>query len=119
MSSNIIDFSEEIKKRVLDTGKEKFNQSLACGIQLGFSMHEFESLNNNLYQLYQFKGEITHYIGDMDLFITNAIVAQMESSSRVLNLEDILDSIWDITVNKDKTIEKVKAKYLGKLYKSM
>lgn len=119
MSSNVIDFSETLKKRVLSTSKERFNQSLACGIKLGFSMQEFESFNQTLYQLYQFKKNVIHYVEDMDLFITNAIISKMESPNRVLKLEDILDSIWDITVNKDKTLEKVKAKYLGKFYKSM
>lgn len=119
MGSNIIDFSEQLKKRVLSTSKERFNQSLVCGIKLGFSMQEFESFNQTLYQLYQSKQNILRYVEDMDLFVTNAIISKIESPNKVLKLEDILDSIWDVTVNKDKTLEKVKAKYLTKFYKSM
>lgn len=119
MSGNIINFSEKLKKRVQISSEEVFNQSLNYGIKLGFSMQEFESFNDNLYQLYQFKNNIASYVEDMELFITNAIISKKDSSNNVLKLEDILDSIWDITVNKGKTVEKVKAKYLGEFYKSM
>ncbi len=119
MSSNIIDFGEKLKKRVLISSEEMFNKSLTHGIKLGFSMQEFEAFNQTIYQLYQSKKNTAHYVENMNLFITNAITSKIESPNRVLKLEDILDSIWDVTVNKDKTIEKVKAKYLEKFYKSM
>ncbi len=116
MRSKVINFNDRIKEKTFVSSRTLFDQAERQGVNLNFSMESFRNFNNNLYEIYQYKHNISNYESDMDLFITNALLRKFESEEKNLIIEDILDSIWDVTVNSDEVNKNIKSKYLGKFY---
>lgn len=115
MSSKVINLNAKIKEKVLYQSKTLLLQAEGYGMKLDFSIHRLKELNNDLYTIYQYHQRVCFYEEEMNLIITNALFKKIESKNRILKLEDILDSVWDvISEKKETTIHK--NKYLSKTY---
>ncbi len=66
------------------------------GIETKFTYKKFENFISNLYDIYQFRGEIYKYREDVRLFLGNALIITIMEGRTNITIENILDSIWDI-----------------------
>ncbi len=98
----IFDYGKIIKNNTFRDSVELFDTySSFYNVKFDFSYNEFENFINNLYMLYEDHKEIYKYRSDMQQFLLYAIDNKTKCSKKIITLEDILDSIYEIKTNKD------------------
>ena len=96
-------FESVIKNKTIYDGFDLFGRAKSLyGISYSFSMKNFENFANNLFDIYKYNNEIYKYSEDVHIFLEHAIVSNIEKGKKILTLEDIRDSIWNIKTNSDK-----------------
>lgn len=92
-----------IKNKTIYDGLDLFGKAKSLyGISYSFSMKNFENFAINLFDVYKYNNEIYKYRQDVRIFLEHAIVSNIEKGKKILTLEDISDSIWNVKTNSDK-----------------
>lgn len=115
----VISFGQKIEKDVFHQSVALLDNVCYYGFCLDFSKEQFRKLNHNIYLLYQMNQKIYEYPEDMKFILMNSILKNIKEEKKRLKSEDILDSIWDITVNKEEVVKKVKKEYQKKINRSI
>lgn len=115
----VILFGEKIETEIFYESVALLDEACYYGFYLEFSKEQFRKLNHNIYLLYQINQNIYGYQEDMKYIIMNSLLKNLKDSRKNLKSEDILDSVWDIHVNKDKVVDKVKKEYTKKMIQSI
>ena len=92
-----------IKNKTIYDSLDLFGKAKSLyGISYSFSMKNFENFAINLFDIYKYNNEIYKYRQDVRIFLEHAIVSNIEKGKKILTLEDISDSIWNVKTNSDK-----------------
>ena len=85
-----------IKNKTIYDSLDLFGKAKSLyGISYSFSMKNFENFAINLFDIYKYRQ-------DVRIFLEHAIVSNIEKGKKILTLEDISDSIWNVKTNSDK-----------------
>lgn len=106
---NIISLEDRKKEKVYNNSILYFSYvSYLYEIEIDITRRNFKKFNDVLFDIYKRKNEIYKYENDMVLFLETAVSNTVSNNKKRLNLETILDSIFEIKTNNKNNYQKIK-----------
>lgn len=107
--NNIISLEDRRKEKVYNNSILYFSYvSYLYDIEIDITIKKLKNFNDNLFDIYKRKQEIYKYENDMILFLETAVSNTISNNRKILNLETILDSIFEIKTKEEKHYQKIK-----------